>query len=472
MNQSMNVAIVGTGYVGLTTGVVLAYIGHKVISIDKDHTKISMLKNGESPIYEAYIETILKKSEKNIVFTTEMHQIGSSEVIIIAVGTPPKPNGEANMQFVEMAAREIAYQIVEGQDVVVVVKSTVPIGSNRRVSHVMGRILRERNVKANVKFASNPEFLREGMALCDTFYPDRVVIGSDDHNAIETLKNLYLPLLKQTFLPPDELPRSEKMTLPPLVVTDATSAEMVKYAANAFLATKISFINEIAGLCEKVGADVTEVAFAMGLDSRIGGRFLAAGLGWGGSCFPKDTLALQAVAAEYGYSLPIIQAAREVNARQRTLLIEKLQTFLKVIRGRTIAVLGLSFKPRTDDVRDSPGVELVKVLLERGAQVRVHDPVAMSSANLVLTDSELEWAKSPEEAIKNADAVLLATEWEEYLKLDWQKLVETMRNPIVIDGRNMLDSSLLRSYGYIYAGIGIPDKLTTVHEKRLTTVER
>lgn len=452
---TLRVAVVGTGYVGLTTGVALAHLGHQVIGVDRDPAKVQLLRDGHSPIHEVQLEELLQASGEHLRFTTDLSEgLPGADVVIIAVGTPPKPNGEADTRSVEAVAREIAHTLTEGQRLVVVVKSTVPIGSNQRVASVIARVLRERQVQARVSFASNPEFLREGMALHDTFYPDRIVVGADDDRAVQTLRLLYRPLLEQTFAPPPGLPRPAQLPLPPLVVTDTTSAEMIKYAANAFLATKISFINEIAGLCERVGADVTEVARGMGLDTRIGSRFLQAGLGWGGSCFPKDTQALQAVAAEYGYSLPIIQAAREVNDRQRKLMVEKLQRTLKVLRGRTVAVLGLAFKPGTDDVRDSAGMDVLRMLLECDVHLRAYDPVALEAAQRALPDMEVDWAYTAQDALEGADAVLIATEWEEFRALDWAELAGKMRTPVVVDGRNFLSPHALEAAGFTYVGVG------------------
>ncbi|WP_216327027.1 UDP-glucose dehydrogenase family protein [Deinococcus aestuarii] len=454
-SSALQVAIVGTGYVGLTTGVALAHLGHTVVGVDQDPGKVQMLREGRSPIHEVHLEDLLRASGEQLRFTTHLSEgLQGADVAIIAVGTPPKPNGEADTRYVEAVAREIAQHLTEGQRLVVVVKSTVPIGSNQRVASVIARVLRERQVQAHVSFASNPEFLREGMALYDTFYPDRIVVGTADDHATTVLRQLYRPLLEQTFTPPPGLPRPSAFPLPPLVTTDTTSAEMIKYAANAFLATKISFINEIAGLCERVGADVTEVARGMGLDTRIGSRFLQAGLGWGGSCFPKDTQALQAVAAEYGYTMPIIQAARDVNARQRKLMVEKLQRTLKVLRGRTVAVLGLAFKPGTDDVRDSAGMDVLRMLLECDVHLRAYDPVALDAAQRALPDMEVDWAYTAQEALEGADAVLIATEWEEFQTLDWAVLATRMRTPVVVDGRNVLNPAALRAAGFTYVGVG------------------
>lgn len=453
--KALKVAIVGTGYVGLTTGVALAHLGHKVVGIDNNQAKVSMLSSGKSPIHEAHIENLMHSSSNNLIFTNDMRKgIKDADVVLIAVGTPPKLNGEANTEYVEEAARQIANVIEENQKIVIVVKSTVPIGSNLRVTSVVERVLLERGVQASVSFASNPEFLREGMAIHDTFYPDRIVIGADTSTAVETLRVLYYPLSQQNFIPPRDLPRPTNLPLPPFVITDTASAEMIKYASNAFLAIKISFANEISGLCERVGADIKDVTQGMGLDTRIGTRFLQAGIGWGGSCFPKDSQALQAVAADYGYTMPIIQAAREVNARQRVAIIEKLQKSLKILRGRKIAIFGLAFKPGTDDTRDSAGMDILRTLIERDVHVSAYDPVALNSAMNEIGSSNVEWCTSPYDAAKNADAILLATDWEEFLYLDWSQLASLMRTAVIVDGRNHLDPFSLRDSGFNYIGVG------------------
>jgi len=451
----LRVVIIGTGYVGLTTGVALAYLGHQVVGVDKDLRKLELLQKGKSPIHEPGLEELMHQASSNLKFTSNTSDaVAEADLIMIAVGTPQKENGEADILFVEEAAREIAQGFKPQRTYTVVIKSTVPLGTNRRVAQVIKRVLAEREVEAQVFQASNPEFLREGMALHDTFYPDRIVVGAESEEAVEAIHRLYRPILEQTFDAPAFLPRPEGYDLPPLVTTDPTSAEMIKYAANAFLAVKISFINEIAGLCDKVGADVTEVARGIGLDSRIGSRFLSAGLGWGGSCFPKDTAALVAVASEYNYSLPIVQAAREVNFRQRLLILEKLQSALKVLRGRTIGVLGLAFKPNTDDVRESPALEIIHLLAERGAHIQAHDPVAIPKAREAVKDIEVEFKDNPYQVADGADAIVVATEWDEYRTLDLRELSRRMHTPILVDGRNIYRPEEVKVAGLLYMGVG------------------
>jgi len=451
----MKVAIIGCGYVGLTTGVALAYLGHQVTGVEKDQDKLGLLLRGKSPIHEHGLEELIKDCASSLSFTADASlAVPHADVIMIAVGTPQKENGEADTYYVEEAACEVASALLSGRSYTLVVKSTVPIGSNRRVAYVMEKVLNEQGNNAQIYLASNPEFLREGLALRDTLYPDRIVVGAKNSQAVEELRLMYRPILEQTFEPPAFLPRPEGYMPPPLITTDPTSAEMIKYAANAFLAVKISFINEIAGLCDKVGADVTEVARGIGLDSRIGSRFLSAGLGWGGSCFPKDTAALVAVASEFNYSLPIVEAAREVNARQQLLVVEKLQGALKGIRGQVVGVLGLSFKPNTDDIRESPALRLIQLLVERGAHVRAHDPVAIPKARQTLSSVEVDFIENPYKMAEGADALVLATEWEEYRSLKLSKLAGCMREPVLVDARNFFSPDEARQAGFNYLGVG------------------
>lgn len=452
----MKVTVIGTGYVGLTTGLTLAAIGHQVIGVDKDPDKLRALRAGQSPIHEEGMDELLALTKSRVQFTDDTAKaVVDTEVVMIAVGTPPKPSGEADTTFVEAAAKEVAQALPAGRNTVVVVKSTVPIGTNKRVAHIMNKVLRERDVNATVHVTSNPEFLREGRALKDSFYPDRIVLGTLAVEAEDKLYQLYKPLLEQSFTPPQFLPRPEIAPRPNLITTNPTSAEISKYASNAFLATKISFINEMAGLCERVGADVVQVSRVMGLDHRIGPHFLSAGIGWGGSCFPKDTTALQAVAAEYGYDMPIIESARQVNIRQRQAMLDKLQAELKVLRGQIIGILGLAFKPGTDDVRDSAAIALCQMLLERGASLRVSDPIALDNARKALGDVEgIEYCADPYTMASSCDAILLATEWPEYAELDLARIASVMDQPLLIDGRNALTPEDAQRAGLRYRGVG------------------
>ncbi|MDE0299822.1 MAG: UDP-glucose/GDP-mannose dehydrogenase family protein [Candidatus Poribacteria bacterium] len=451
----MKITIIGTGYVGLTTGLALAYLKHRVVGVDKDLDKISLLRQGISPIHETGIQALLDQTTESVCFTDDLTgAVADSDVIMIAVGTPPKQDGEADTRHVEAAAREVAFGLMPDREYVIAIKSTVPIGTNRRISHLVHSVLYERQVSADVYFVSNPEFLQEGLALRGTFYPDRVVVGTDRPEAVDAMRRLHEPILRRTFVPPSFLAAPDDENLPPLIATDATNAEMIKYAANTFLALKISFINEIAGLCERVEADVTEVARGVGLDSRISHRFLKAGVGWGGSCFPKDTDALLRVASEHGYSMPIVEAAREVNHRQRTLIIEKLQHVLKILRGRTIGILGLAFKPNTDDVRGSPALDIIRLLDEQGAYIRAHDPVAISHARQSLEDIEVEFVDDPYAVSEAADALVLVTDWDEYQSLNLNMLAKPMITPFLIDGRNIYSPDKAREAGFLYMGIG------------------
>jgi UDPglucose 6-dehydrogenase len=447
----MKVAILGTGYVGLTTGVCFAWLGHDVVCLDTNEEKVASLLAGRIPIYEPGLEELLNLSRHRIRFTTDYQQaVPQAEVVIIAVGTPPSPDGSPDLRYLR-AASELVGQYLDGEFTVVVNKSTVPIGSGNWVeSLIRGAYEKTHGAKADGRFAvaSNPEFLREGTALEDSLYPDRVVIGGDNPRALDVLRELYRPLLEQTFLEPGFLPRPKTLTSVPLVATDLASAELIKYAANAFLALKISFVNEIGNLAERVGADIREVARGIGLDTRIGPRFLQAGLGWGGSCFGKDTAALIATAGEYGLAMPIVSAARDVNKRQRVQVVEKLLGELKILKGRRIALLGLAFKPDTDDLREAPAIDIARRLIQHGATVVAHDPVATSAFLKEHPDLEVVIAATPEESIEDADAVILVTEWSEYLKLDWVGLGARMRNRVVVDGRSSLDRAGMERVGF------------------------
>lgn len=452
----MNVCIIGTGYVGLTTGACLAFLGHEVTCIDSDTRKIEMLCAGRTPIYEPYLTDLLAAARRNLRFQTDYAQgVPSAGVIFIAVGTPPSPNGSPDLKYLRAAAQGIGAHF-DGEFTVVVNKSTVPIGSGNWV----GSLVRESYEQAHGKkpekqfsVASNPEFLREGTALNDTLYPDRVVIGSDDPRALETLYRLYRPILDQSFPPPTFMARPEGLGAVPLISTDLASAELIKYAANAFLALKISYINEIGHLAEKVGADILQVARGIGLDARIGTRFLQAGIGWGGSCFGKDTAALISTAGEYGLTMPIVESAREINRRQKERVVEKLLGELKILKGRTIGLLGLAFKPHTDDLRDAPAIEIATKLIDRGCKVKAHDPIAMERFQQEHGSLGVILCESPAQVAEDSDALVLVTEWPHYRELAWDDLVTRMRSAIILDGRNALDRTLLGRCGFRYVGI-------------------
>jgi UDPglucose 6-dehydrogenase len=373
------------------------------------------------------------------------------------VGTPPRPNGEANLSYLEAAARSIGAAMDGSRFRVVVNKSTVPVGSGNLVETLVREGIRETHPQQekSIRFgvASNPEFLREGSAIADSLYPDRIVLGAEEEHTLETLRALYEPLIAQRFETPADVPRPAGMTRVPLVTTTLTSAEMIKYAANTFLAMKIGFANEMANVCERVGADATEVMVGIGLDSRIGAKFLNAGLGWGGSCFGKDIQSLLHTAEEYGYQARLLEAALAVNRAQRQLVIQKLQEKLFILKGRTIALLGLAFKPDTDDLRDAPAIDIARKLLERGAVVRAHDPVAMDRFRQEHSDLDVTCTQTPEEIAQDADALVLVTEWPQYMNLDWASVAGRMRSAILVDGRNVLDRERMTRSGFRYVGL-------------------
>ncbi len=455
----MKVCIVGTGYVGLTTGACLAFLGHDVTCVDIDPAKIELLRGGHTPIYEPFMEDLLSTAGDRLRFTTDYAEaVPGADVVFIAVGTPSQADGSPDLSYVSAAAESIGGHLDTGFTVIVN-KSTVPIGSGNWVDALVRDAFERRHgQRASDEFsvASNPEFLREGASISDTLYPDRVVVGSDHPRSIDLLYTLYRPIVEQSFTPPPFLPRPEDMTAIPLVATDLASAELIKYAANAFLALKISYINEIGQLAAKVGADITQVARGTGLDTRIGPRFLQAGVGWGGSCFGKDTAALIATAGEYKLDMPIVAAAREVNHRQRDLVVERLLDELRILKGRTIGLLGLAFKPQTDDLRDAPAVEIARRLIDRGARVRLHDPVAMERFRREHPDLAPFLCETPADVADGSDALVLVTEWTHYLELDWSKLGVVMREARLLDGRHALDPGRMRRAGFRYLSLAGP----------------
>lgn len=450
----MNVSILGTGYVGLTTGVCLAFLGHKVTCVDPDKRKIEALERGEVPFHEPYLAELIELSKHNLTFTIEYGQaIPEAQVVFVAVGTPTGQGGAPDLQYLRAAAHGVGEHL--GPHFTVIVnKSTVPIGSGSWVGSLVRDAVEARGgERASFAVASNPEFLREGTALHDSLYPDRVVIGADESKTAEVLYSLYRPMLDQTFHAPPFLPRPDRMAAVPLISTDLASAELIKYAANAFLSLKISYINEIGLLAERVGANIQHVARGMGLDARIGTRFLQAGIGWGGSCFGKDTAALVATAAEYGLDMQIVRSARDVNQRQRERVVEKLLAELKILKGRTIGILGLAFKPDTDDLREAPALDVAKKLIDRGARVKAHDPVAMDVYRRNYPDSGVILCNSATEVASGSDAILLITEWPEYRDLDWDALAPTMQSPVMLDCRHVLDKPRLERAGFKYLSL-------------------
>ena len=447
----MRVCVIGTGYVGLVTGVCLSHIGHDVICVDNNEEKVKLMQAGQSPIYEPGLSELMKSSAESgkLVFTSDLSQgVSHGEILYIAVGTPPLPTGESDTRYVEAVARGIGTHLKDEYKVIVN-KSTVPIGSGDWVRMIVldGNKESGSNIEPSFDVVSNPEFLREGSAVYDTFNPDRIVLGGNSEKAIDMMQQLYKPLVKREF--------AEDKSLPPVpvVVTDLSSAEMIKYAANSFLATKISFINEVANICDRVGADVTQVAKGIGLDSRIGNKFLSAGIGWGGSCFPKDVSALVHTADDYNYESELLKAAINVNKRQRLLVLEKLQNELKILKGKTVGLLGLTFKPDTDDMRDAPSLDLIEQLNRLGARVKAYDPI-VSQSGLSHGLSNVVIEPSAEMLADSCDALVLVTDWKEFQKLDFKKLVELMNNPLIIDGRNFLDRQAVGAAGIRYIGMG------------------
>jgi UDPglucose 6-dehydrogenase len=475
----MRVCTIGTGYVGLVTGACLAHVGHDVVCVDNDLAKVQLLQSGQSPIYEPGLAEVMRSAiaSNRLKFTTDLAMgVDHGEILFIAVGTPSLPNGATNTQYVEAVAKGIGKHL-KGSYKVIVNKSTVPIGSGDWVKMLVldgaaenqpqlslvgagsnrqsiGSVaLLEHRPSVQFDVVSNPEFLREGSAIDDTLNPDRIVLGSGSQRAIDLMLDLYAPIIDrstvtQAFRPVGEAPLTTAVSV---LTTDLGSAEMIKYAANAFLATKISFINEIANICERVGADVTQVSKGIGLDSRIGNKFLNAGIGWGGSCFPKDLAALIHTGADYGYDAQLLQATVNVNHGQRGLVIQKLQKYLKILKGKTVGILGLAFKPDTDDLRDAPALETIAMLMRLGVKVKAYDPI-VTNVHVDLGGATL--VSSPELLAADADAIVLMTEWEEFQQLDYQHLATLMRYPLTIDCRNLLSAEKMAEAGFTYVGIG------------------
>jgi UDPglucose 6-dehydrogenase len=433
----MHICVVGTGYVGLVTGACLADFGNNVTCVDKDEHKIDMLRGGEMPIYEPGLDALVEKNvrEGRLEFTTDLSQaIGSALAIFIAVGTPPKEDGSADLSYVVQVAESIADNL-NGYKVVVT-KSTVPIGTGHLIEEIIGK---RASGEHTVSVVSNPEFLREGSAIGDFMRPDRVVIGTRDDQAVAIMKDIYSPLyLIET----------------PFVITNVESSELIKYASNAFLATKITFINEVAALCDRLGADVHHVAKGMGLDKRIGPKFLHPGPGYGGSCFPKDTQALTDIARHAGRPFEIVETVVSVNDRIKTDSIERVrQAVGDELDGKVIGVLGLSFKPETDDMRESASIPLIEALVEGGARVRAFDPVAMEQARQVLPDA-VEYCKDSYDAASGADALIIVTEWNQFRSLHMDRIHESLRQPVVVDLRNVYDPGKMREQGFTYVSVG------------------
>ncbi|MCP4649273.1 MAG: UDP-glucose/GDP-mannose dehydrogenase family protein [PVC group bacterium] len=427
----MNIAIVGTGYVGLVSGTCFAELGNTVICVDNNEQKIADLNNGKIPIYEPGLEELVKKNrkKKRLSFTCNIKDaVKKSKVIFIAVGTPPKDNGDADLRYIEDVSRNIARNMNTYK--VVVEKSTVPVETNKWVKYIM----RLNNNKIDFDVASNPEFLKEGSAIADFMHPDRIVLGVESEKAKKLLIQLYKPLKA------------------PIVITNIQSAEIIKHASNSFLATKISFINAVANICEKVGADVEQVAEGMGMDKRIGRNFLNAGVGYGGSCFPKDVKAFIRIAEKLGCGFEMLKEVERVNEDQKKLLFKKIEQALWILNEKTIGILGVAFKPDTDDIRSAPAIDIMKMLQGEGAHVKAYDPKAMEHAKDILPN--VEFCKNAYEVAKGADALVIMTEWPEFKKLNLSKIKTILHHPIIIDGRNIFNPAKMKKMGFKYTNVG------------------
>ncbi len=428
----MNIAIVGSGYVGLVTGTCLADLGNNVICVDIDESKIGSLKKGIIPIFEPGLDELIKRNvkENRLNFTTDLKgAVRKSEIIFIAVGTPPKENGEADLSYIENVARAIGNEIESYK--VIVEKSTVPVETGEKVKKTI-KINNPHNAEFDV--VSNPEFLREGSAVSDFLNPDRIVIGTDSKKAADIMGKLYSPLKA------------------PIIVTDIRSAEIIKHASNSFLATKISFINAIANICEKAGGDVEKVAEGMGYDKRIGKSFLNAGIGYGGSCFPKDVSAFIKIAEKNSYDFQLLREVENINKQQKHNFIKKIEEHIWILKGKTVAILGLAFKPNTDDMREAPSIDIISTLQREGAKIKAYDPEAMERAKSLLRD--VEYCSNPYDAIKGSDALIIVTEWNEFRELDLNKVKNLLKQPLILDGRNIYDPKEMKNLGFEYISIG------------------
>lgn len=432
------ITVIGTGYVGLVSGTCFADVGNEVTCCDIDHSKIDLLNQGQIPIYEPGLQEVVDRnvSKQRLSFTTDIPSaIQEAEVIYIAVGTPMTDTGEADLTYVEAVAKTIGENLNNYK--VIVNKSTVPVGTGKLVQDIVQKHLPDANLDFDV--VSNPEFLREGSALDDCMNMDRAIIGATSEKAAQIIAELHKPFNTR------------------ILITNVESAEMIKYASNAFLATKISFINDIANICERVGADVTKVAEGMGLDSRIGHKFLQAGIGFGGSCFPKDTQALVHIASDVNYDFKIVKSVIETNNEQRMRVVEKLHHVLGDVRGKTIAVLGLAFKPNTDDVRYAPALDVIPELIRKGAVVKAYDPIALNNAKTELKDyRNIVYSTDLYETLRDSDACLVLTDWADVVEMDLEKVQQLLRLPIIIDGRNCFDLDEMKRLGFIYHSIGRP----------------
>ena len=448
----MQIAVVGSGYVGLVAGACLADLGHDVILVDNDQQKLAALRNGQVPIHEKFLPELLGRHRgQRLTFSGDLKEaVALSTVIFVAVGTPPTESGEADLSYVESVAREISGGI-NGYKVVVE-KSTVPVYTSEWVRKI---ILRNGAAPDLFDVASNPEFLREGTAVTDFLFPDRIVVGCDSDRSAEVLREVYAPLTDGSYYQrSDAIPQPDRASIPPpVIVTSTKSAELIKHASNAFLAMKISFINAVASVCESVGADVNQVVHGVGTDSRIGPKFLNPGIGYGGSCFPKDVMAFRAVARENGYDFRLLDEVMRINEDQRQRFLRKVHSALWTLRGKRLGVLGLAFKGGTDDIRESPALFLVQSLLQEGSKIAAYDPAAMERTREAMP-SGITFTNSPYEAAHDADALLILTEWEEFASLDLSRLRQELKYPIVIDGRNLYDPEVMAARGFTYYSVG------------------
>lgn len=448
----MRIAVIGSGYVGLVAGACFADLGHEVVLVDNDQQKLAALKAGRVPIHEQFLPELLDRHRgQRLQFTDNLHEaVRSSAAVFVAVGTPPTDQGDADLSYVESVAREISGAI-DGYKIVVE-KSTVPVYTSEWVRKI---ILRNGAPASSFDVASNPEFLREGTGVTDFLYPDRIVVGADSERCAAVLREIYAPMTDGAYYRKhDAIPRPDRaQTPPPIIVTSTKSAELIKHASNAFLAMKISFINAVSSICESVGANVQQVCQGIGTDSRIGPRFLNPGIGYGGSCFPKDLMAFRSVARECGYDFRLLDEVIRINEEQRQRFLRKIRNALWTLRGKRIGILGLAFKGGTDDIRESPAILLVQALLQEGCHLCAYDPAAMDRAREVFGD-KVEFAANAYDAATGADALLILTDWEEFAAMDLAQLRKKLRYPIVIDGRNLYRPETMAACGFSYYSVG------------------
>ncbi|CAN7710787.1 UDP-glucose/GDP-mannose dehydrogenase family protein [Paenibacillus sp. LjRoot153] len=455
----MNIVCIGSGYVGSVTGAAFAVLGHHTTVLDIDHNKIDLMNAGKSPIYEPGLDHLIAKYMGRTLFaTTDYQVIYQAEVVFIGVGTPSKADGTADLKFIRLAAESIGKHLNPNKFTVIINKSTVPVGT----ADLVASIIEEASglqVNKHFAMASNPEFLREGYALEDVFFPDRIVIGTEHERSKKVMQALYFNLLNRVNY--DEKSSDFKFAynshaaLPTYYETDIKSAEMIKYASNAFLAVKVSYINEMARLCETLGANITEVANGMGMDSRIGSKFLQVSSGWSGSCFPKDTAELLATSQKYSCELTVVQAAVDSNQQMHDYVVDKIKRKLKTLTGKNIGILGLTFKPNTDDARKTQASVIIKELIDAGARIKAHDPHGMEMFQQLNAALDVQYVTSAIEVTNNVDAVVLLTHWDEYLLIDWSQVLPNMRSPYLLDTRNVLKQSHLQKLGFDYEGLGI-----------------